>query len=127
MSVIAALLSAYKKEPTRSSGSFLQTVFNWKGFFAPHMHNIVDITTAHAILVRKQPDRFVGIKFKVWHSLTEPWQGDSHHLLEWLQVLHSFPSRYPSFMPLTLLDIEATLASVRSILPSDTSQDIKVK
>ena len=126
-SVIAALLSAYKKEPTRPSGSFLQTVFNWKGFFAPHMHNVVGITTAHAILVRKQPDGSVGIKFKAWHSSTEPWQGDSHHPSEWLRVLHSFPSGHPPPVPPTSLDIEATLASVRSILPSDTSQDIKIK
>ena len=91
------------------------------------MHNVTGITTAHAILVRGQPDGSVGIKFKAWHSSTELWQGDSHHPSEWLHVLHSFPSGHPPSIAPSLLDIEASLASVSKILPSDTSQEIHNK
>jgi hypothetical protein len=118
-SFISALVTAYKTPSTRPSGSFLQHVYNWKGFFAPHMCDIQGLTTTHAILLRELPNKTVGIKFKSWHSSPTLWKGDSHYPSEWLNIMSSYPSSHPPVIQPSLLETEVTLSYVENLLPTD--------
>jgi len=94
------------------SGSFLQTVYNWKGYFAPHMHKLHGIQKPHVFLVRKQLDNSVGIKFKKWHSTGDSWVGASQHPEEWLKLMDSFPAGHPEPLEQNELQTPATLEDV---------------
>jgi hypothetical protein len=122
---IAALAKAYNKSPsTRPTGSYLQQIYNWKGFLAPHMCDIQGVTTTHAILLRELPDNSIGIKFKSWHSSSTPWEGDSHHPSEWLNIMSSYPSGRPPVIPPSLLETEVTLSYVEHLLGPDIDPGI---
>jgi hypothetical protein len=70
-SLVRMLCSVYHKERTIPSRSFLTTVFNWKGFFAPHMVKLHGLHAAHVFLIRKQ-ENGVAMKYKKWHSTLDP-------------------------------------------------------
>lgn len=88
-SVVPHLADAYNTPP---SGSFIPTVFNWKGFFAPHMHDLEGTSQPHVFLLRKQLDGTVGIKFKKWHSSPDGWVGPGHNPAQWLMLMISYPT-----------------------------------
>ena len=109
--LVRALHSAYSKEGTIPRGTFLTTVFNWKGFFAPHMKTLHGLHDAHVFLIRKQEDG-VAIKFKKWHSTPEPWIGSTAYPNAWLYLLNTYPTGKPDIIPVSPLQTEAKLHEI---------------
>ena len=97
-------------------GSFLQYVYNWKAFFAPHMHTLDGISTPHVFLIRKQLDGSVGLKFKKWHSTPDSWQESEENHEGWLRLMTSFPVGSPTILQKKLLETQATFAEVANVV-----------
>jgi hypothetical protein len=89
--LIGVLTKSNPTSETRPTGAFLSTVFNWKGFLAPHSHDLTGLNKPHAFLLQHQPDGTVRIKFKSWYSSTEQWTGDPTLLQQWLNLMNSYP------------------------------------
>lgn len=122
--LITKLPLCYKSATTRPSGSVIPTVFNWKGFFAPHMKEMDGLSKPHAFLIRAQPDGTVGIRFKKWVSdKSEPWQGDSSLPNSWMNLMRSFPEGQPNRLWPLPLATTATLASIRSMVNLSSTEN----
>ena len=89
-SLVPHLQDAYKTNIP--GGCFLPVVYNWKGFFAPHLRDLLGISQPHVFLLRKQLNDDVGIKFKKWHTTNDVWVGPGHNTEQWLSLMISYPS-----------------------------------
>jgi hypothetical protein len=57
--------AAYKSKKTQPASKLLGTVFNWIGFFAPHVQHLHGTKSPHVFLLRKLPNGSVGLKVLV--------------------------------------------------------------
>ena len=113
--LVRMLSTVYQKQGTVPQGSYLQTIFNWKGFLAPHMTTIHGMKAAHVFLIRRQPDDRVGLKMKKWHTTEDPWTGSNANPKDWIYLLSSMPSGIPDQLQPQQINSTVELADIIKI------------
>jgi hypothetical protein len=111
--IIGAVDDAYKKDATKPKAYFLPVVFNFVGFFAPFVHDIGGLNSAHVFLFRKLVSGKVGLKVKKWHSTNCEWQGSIVAPNEWITLMSTFPTGFPETIAPHAIEDMITLDVVR--------------